>query len=53
MELEEIIEMIKRNKHSKHNEIIYIRDFLAISMEEAEKIYYKNFELPKIANIDK
>lgn len=44
MDYEEVIKLIKRNKNSKSEAIILISDFLAISKQEADKIYQEEFE---------
>ena len=44
MSKEEVIAMIKRNKHSKHKAITFISDFLAIKRDKAKNIYEEEFE---------
>lgn len=43
MSLDEVIWMIKRNKHTKKDAIMYISDFLNIDKKSAEKIYFNEF----------
>lgn len=43
MNRQEVIAMIKRNKHSKHKAITFISDFLVIPREWAKKIYEEEF----------
>ena len=44
MDREELIRLIKRNKHNKTKAITLISDFLVISRVQAEKIYEEEFE---------
>ena len=43
MNREEVIWIIKRNKHNKNEAIRLISDFLVITREEAKKIYEEEF----------
>ena len=44
LNLEEVVDLIKRNRNTKKEAIVLISDFLAITKKEAEKIYKKEFE---------
>ena len=44
MNRNEVIALIKRNKNNKKEAIVLISDFLAISKQEANKIYLEEFE---------
>lgn len=44
MNRQEVIELIKRNKHTRREAITLISDFLAIPRKWAEKIYEEEFE---------
>lgn len=43
MTREEVISMIRRNRHSKKKAIVFIADFLMTTKREARKIYEEEF----------
>lgn len=43
MSRQEVIWLIKRNKHTKRDAITLIADFLVTTKEKAEKIYEEEF----------
>ena len=44
MNRQEVIRLIRRNKHPRKQAIRLISDFLVITKEAAEKIYIEEFE---------